>query len=49
MGPGKYDPRYNQDGKNNPLVIPPAYGLAQVKNETTRPRVRSPTGTRTSR
>jgi cytochrome c5 len=33
-GPGKYDPRYNQDGKNNPLVIPPAYGLAQVKNET---------------
>jgi mono/diheme cytochrome c family protein len=33
-GPGKYDPRYNQDGKNNPLVIPPAYGLANVKNET---------------
>ena len=33
-GPGKYDPRYNQDGKNNPLVIPPAYGLAHVKNET---------------
>jgi len=33
-GPGKYDPRYNQDGKNTPLVIPPAYGLAQVKNET---------------
>ena len=33
-GPGKYDPRYNQDGKNNPLVIPPAYGLAKVKNET---------------
>src|SRR6185436_4270240 len=29
-GPGKYDPRYNQDGKNNPLVIPPAYGLAHV-------------------
>jgi mono/diheme cytochrome c family protein len=28
------DPRYNQDGKNNPLVIPPAYGLAHVKNET---------------
>ena len=33
-GPGKYDPRYNQDGKSTPLVIPPAYGLAQVKNET---------------
>ncbi|RPH57517.1 MAG: hypothetical protein EHM89_13810 [Acidobacteria bacterium] len=33
-GPGKYDPRYNQDGKNTPLVIPPAYGLAQIKNET---------------
>jgi cytochrome c5 len=33
-GPGKYDPRYNQDGKNTPLVLPPAYGLIQVKNET---------------
>ena len=33
-GPGKYDPRFNQDGKNTPLVIPPAYGLAQVTNET---------------
>jgi cytochrome c5 len=33
-GPGKYDPRYNIDGKNTPLVIPPAYGLSQVKNET---------------
>ncbi|MBC8024978.1 MAG: c-type cytochrome [Steroidobacteraceae bacterium] len=33
-GPGKYDPRYNQDGKNTPLVIPPAYGLRDVKNET---------------
>src|SRR5688572_21738544 len=33
-GPGKYDPRYNQDGKNTPLVLPPAYGLAQVTNET---------------
>jgi cytochrome c5 len=33
-GPGKYDPRYNLDGKNTPLVIPPAYGLAQVTNET---------------
>jgi mono/diheme cytochrome c family protein len=26
-GPGKYDPRYNRDGKNGPQVIPPAYGL----------------------
>ena len=33
-GPGKYDPRYNQDGKNTPLVIPPAYGLRNIKNET---------------
>ena len=33
-GPGKYDPRYNQDGKSTPLVLPPAYGLARVKNET---------------
>ena len=33
-GPGKYDPRYNLDGKNTPLVLPPAYGLAEIKNET---------------
>jgi mono/diheme cytochrome c family protein len=33
-GPGKYDPRYNQDGKSTPLVLPPAYGLAQIQNET---------------
>jgi mono/diheme cytochrome c family protein len=33
-GPGKYDPRYNIDGMNTPLVLPPAYGLAQVRNET---------------
>ena len=26
-GRGKYDPRFNQDGKNGPQVIPPAYGL----------------------
>ncbi len=25
--PGIYDPRYNHDGLNNPVVIPPAYGL----------------------
>jgi mono/diheme cytochrome c family protein len=33
-GAGKYDPRYNQDGQSTPLVIPPAYGLAQIDNET---------------
>jgi mono/diheme cytochrome c family protein len=33
-GAGKYDPRFNIDGKSTPLVLPPAYGLAQVKNET---------------
>lgn len=33
-GAGKYDPRYNFDGKSTPLVLPPAYGLAKVKNET---------------
>ena len=33
-GPGKYDPRFNIDGKNTPLVLPPAYGLAHVTNET---------------
>jgi cytochrome c5 len=33
-GPGKYDPRFNIDGKSTPLVLPPAYGLASVLNET---------------
>ena len=33
-GPGKYDPRFNLDGKNTPLALPPAYGLAHVLNET---------------
>jgi hypothetical protein len=33
-GAGKYDPRFNQDGKNFPVVIPPAYGLAGVHNAT---------------
>jgi mono/diheme cytochrome c family protein len=33
-GPGKYDPRYNIDGKSTPLVLPPVYGLANVTNET---------------
>jgi mono/diheme cytochrome c family protein len=33
-GPGKYDPRFNFDGKNGPQVIPPAYGLAGVNKIT---------------
>ena len=33
-GPGKYDPRFNQDGKNIPVVLPPAFGLRHVKLET---------------
>jgi len=32
-GPGKYDPRYNIDGINMPVVIPPAFGLRHVKRE----------------
>ena len=34
-GKGKYDPRYNQDGRNGPQVIPPAYGLAGIHRITT--------------
>jgi len=48
-GPGKYDPRYNLDGKNTALLIPPAYGLADVRTRPTRQKDRSRTGTRTSR
>jgi mono/diheme cytochrome c family protein len=33
-GPGKYDPRYNFDGKNGPQVIPPAYGLHGINSIT---------------
>jgi hypothetical protein len=33
-GPGKYDPRINFDGKNTPIVIPPAFGLRNVAKET---------------
>jgi hypothetical protein len=32
-GPGLYDPRFNIDGKNIPVVIPPAFGLRHVKRE----------------
>ncbi len=33
-GPGKYDARFNFDGKNGPSVIPPAYGLLGVHSVT---------------
>jgi mono/diheme cytochrome c family protein len=33
-GKGRYDPRYNQDGRNGPQVIPPAYGLAGLRRIT---------------
>lgn len=33
-GPGFYDPRFNIDGLSTPLVLPPAYGLLGIKNET---------------
>ena len=32
-GPGMYDPRFNIDGKNLPVVIPPAFGLRHVAKE----------------
>ena len=32
-GPGMYDPRFNIDGQNIPVVIPPAFGLRHVKRE----------------
>ena len=32
-GPGMYDPRFNIDGINMPVVIPPAFGLRHVKRE----------------
>ena len=32
-GPGKYDPRFNLDGKNMPVVIPAAFGLRHVAKE----------------
>jgi mono/diheme cytochrome c family protein len=34
-GAGRYDPRFNLDGKNGPQVIPPAYGLQDVHAITT--------------
>ena len=32
-GPGMYDPRFNIDGQNIPVVIPPAFGLRHVARE----------------
>jgi hypothetical protein len=32
-GPGMYDARFNIDGKNMPVVIPPAFGLRHVARE----------------
>jgi cytochrome c5 len=33
-GKGMYDPRFNFDGKNGPVVIPPAYGLRGMASIT---------------
>src|SRR5213593_3786478 len=33
-GPGRYDAEFNRDGINNPVVIPPAFGLRGVALET---------------
>jgi len=33
-GAGKFDPRHNIDGLNKPVVIPPAYGLADIHRVT---------------
>jgi mono/diheme cytochrome c family protein len=33
-GKGRYDPRFNLDGKNGPQVIPPAYGLKGIHRIT---------------
>jgi mono/diheme cytochrome c family protein len=33
-GKGKYDPRFNLDGKNGAQVVPPAYGLAGLNSIT---------------
>jgi mono/diheme cytochrome c family protein len=33
-GKGRYDPRFNNDGKSKPVVIPPAYGLQDIHKIT---------------
>ena len=47
-GPGRYDPRFNIDGINAPVVIPPAFGLRMSASKPTRATARCPTGTTTS-
>ena len=32
-GPGRYDPRFNIDELNIPVILPPAFGLRHVKRE----------------
>ena len=32
-GPGRYDPRFNQDEENVPVILPPAFGLRHVARE----------------
>lgn len=34
MAEETYDPRFNFDGKSTPLVLPPAYELSKITNET---------------
>jgi hypothetical protein len=33
-GPGKFDPRFNEDGISDPVLIPPAYGMNGAPAET---------------
>jgi mono/diheme cytochrome c family protein len=33
-GPGRYDPRFNIDRRNGPVLIPPAYGLKDIHSIT---------------
>jgi mono/diheme cytochrome c family protein len=33
-GKGRYDPRFNLDGKNGPVLIPPAFGLKGIHSIT---------------
>jgi hypothetical protein len=48
-GPGMYDPRFNIDGKNIPVVIPPAFDSVMSSARSTQATTRSPTGTPTWR
>jgi hypothetical protein len=46
-GPGRYDPRFNIDGRSGPVPIPPAYGLAARRTPPSRATGTSATGTTT--